>query len=175
MCRLLAAGAEGLSVCALEIERGGLSYTVDTLESLHASHPDAELTLIVGADTASTIGSWREPARLLELAHLAVAARVPRVGAHPRWGRRQAGAPRTRVLEALDGLLPTDAATDRTAGEPRGSATAVSFLEMPTIEVSSSLVRQRVADGESIDELVGPAVAGYIAEHGLYASAVPGR
>jgi nicotinate-nucleotide adenylyltransferase len=139
MCRLLGAGAEGLSVCALEIERGGLSYTVDTLESLHASHPDAELTLIVGADTASTIGSWRQPARLLELAHLAVAAR--------------AGAVR----------------------QPLPGAERVRFLEMPTIEVSSSLVRQRVADGESIDELVGAAVAGYIAEHGLYASAVPSR
>jgi nicotinate-nucleotide adenylyltransferase len=112
---------------------------VDTLESLHASHPDAELTLIVGADTASTIGSWRQPARLLELAHLAVAAR--------------AGAVR----------------------QPLPGAERVRFLEMPTIEVSSSLVRQRVADGESIDELVGAAVAGYIAEHGLYASAVPSR
>jgi nicotinate-nucleotide adenylyltransferase len=163
MCQLVAAGVDGLSVCAIEIERGGLSYTVDTLESVHASHPDAQLTLIVGADTASTLGSWREPRRLLELADLAVAARIPRGGAHPRWGRRQAGAPRTRVLDALSGLLPT------------AGAAGVRFLEMPTIEVSSSLVRQRVADGESVDELVGPAVAGYIAEHGLYASAGPSR
>ncbi len=151
MCQLLAAGVDGLSVCAIEIERGGLSYTVDTLESVHASHPDAQLTLIVGADTASTIGSWREPGRLLELADLAVAARGPRGGAHPRRGRTLPG-------------------TGRQAGAER-----VRFLEMPTIEVSSSLVRQRVAGGESIDELVGPAVAGYIAEHGLYASAGPSR
>ncbi|MGA2455175.1 MAG: nicotinate-nucleotide adenylyltransferase [Solirubrobacteraceae bacterium] len=146
MCQLAVAGQDGLSVCAVEIERGGLSYTVDTLRSIHSSHPDAQLTLIVGADTAGTLGTWREPQRLLELAQLAVAAR--------------AGAAQRRVLDTI-------AAIDRNA--------AVSFLEMPTIEVSSSLVRQRVADGAAVEELVGPAVAGYIAEHGLYASAVASR
>jgi nicotinate-nucleotide adenylyltransferase len=146
MCRLVAEGVDCLSVCAVEIERGGLSYTVDTLKSLHASNPDTELTLIVGADTASTLGSWRGPRQLLELARLAVAARD---GASP-----------TRVLDALAGLMPT--------GERRGSAARVSFLEMGAIEVSSSMVRLRVAEREPIDELVGPAVARYIAEHGLY-------
>ena len=51
MCRLLVAGAEDVSVCAHELERDGPSYTVDTLGAIHASHPDAELTVIVGADT----------------------------------------------------------------------------------------------------------------------------
>ena len=140
MCRLAVDGVAGLSVSAVEVERGGLSYTVDTLTSIHASHADAELTFIVGADTAQTLPTWREPARVLELARLAVAAR--------------AGAERRRVLAALSGL---------------GVAAAdVSFLAMPAIDVSSSLVRRRAADGESIDELVGPAVAAYIAEHRLY-------
>jgi nicotinate-nucleotide adenylyltransferase len=132
MCRLAVDGVDGVSACAIEIERGGLSYTVDTLRSLHASHPDAQLTFIVGADTASTLGSWHEPQQLLELASLAVAAR--------------AGAPQQP--------LPFDA--------------RVRFLEMPAIDVSSSMVRSRVAGGEAVDDLVGPAVAGYIAEHGLY-------
>ena len=76
MCRLLADGVEGVSACALEIERGGPSYTVDTLEAIHASNPQAELTFILGADTAGTIASWREPAKLLGLCRLAVAART---------------------------------------------------------------------------------------------------
>ena len=151
MCRLAVAGVAGLSVCALEIERGGLSYTVDTLKALHASHPDAELTLIVGADTASTLASWRQPAKLLELAHLAVAAR--------------AGAARRPVLDAIAGLGEDDEGGRQ--GRP-GPVQSVRFLEMPTIEVSSSMVRRRVAEGEPIEELVGSAVAGYIAEHGLY-------
>ena len=140
MCQLAAEGAAGVSVCAAEIERGGVSYTVDTLDSLHASHPDAELTLIVGADVAATIGLWREPERLLELAGVAVAARPG---------------------------VPHDGVTaDHGPFEPAGAR--VRRIEMPTIDVSSSLVRSRVARGEPIEELVGPAVAGYIAEHGLY-------
>ncbi len=55
MSQLLVDEADGLSACPLEIERGGVSYTVDTLNAIHASHPDAELTFIVGADTARTL------------------------------------------------------------------------------------------------------------------------
>jgi nicotinate-nucleotide adenylyltransferase len=144
MCQLALDGIDGVSACAIEIERGGLSYTVDTLRSLHASHLDAELTLIIGADTASTLGSWHESQPLLELASVAVAARAP-LGAHPR-GRGQAGA----------------------AQQPLPAGVRARFLEMPAIEVSSSMVRTRVANGEAVDDLVGPAVARYIAEHGLY-------
>jgi nicotinate-nucleotide adenylyltransferase len=140
MCELAAEGAAGVSVCAAEIERGGVSYTVDTLDSLHATHPEAELTLIVGADVAATIGSWREPERLIELAGVALAARP---GA-PRLGARAGGGP----LE-LEGAR-------------------VKRIEMPAIDVSSSLVRERVARREPIEELVGRAVADYISEHRLY-------
>jgi nicotinate-nucleotide adenylyltransferase len=140
MCRLAVDGVAGLSVSAVEVERGGLSYTVDTLTSIHASHPDAELTFIVGADTAGTLPTWRQPARVLQLARLAVAAR--------------AGAERRRVLDALSGLGV--------------GAADVSFLEMPAIDVSSSLVRRRAGAGEPIEALVGPAVAAYVAEHRLY-------
>jgi nicotinate-nucleotide adenylyltransferase len=150
MCRLCVSGEAGLSVSALEIERGGPSYTVDTLEAIHASHPDAELTFIVGADTASTLPAWREPARLLELAGLAVAGRE---------GPGRGG--------VLDGLAPLLAS--RPAGRSDGGV-GVRFLDMPAVHISSSMVRERVACGEEIEELVGPAVAAYIAEHGLYRS-----
>jgi len=145
MCQLALAGEEGLGACGLEIERGGTSYTVDTLEAVHAKHPGARLTLIVGADTAATLDGWREPARLLELAELAVAAR--------------AGAGRGRVLDAVA----------RAAGVlAPGAVAPVRFLEMPEIDASSSAVRERVARGEAIEPLVGPAVAAYIEEHRLY-------
>jgi nicotinate-nucleotide adenylyltransferase len=96
MCQLAIEGIEELGVCDIELERGGLSYTVDTLNAVHASNPDAALTLIVGADTASTIGSWREPRRLLELAQLAVAERAG--AAHQRLPDTLAGAS-VRFLE----------------------------------------------------------------------------
>jgi nicotinate-nucleotide adenylyltransferase len=139
MCRLIVADEDRMSVCALEIERDSPSYTVDTLKAIHASHPDAQLTFIAGADTAMTLPTWRRPAKLLSLADLAVAPR--------------AGTSREQVLQEIDALEST---------------AEVSFLDMPVAGVSSSQVRRRVAEGQPIDELVGRAVASYIAREGLY-------
>ncbi len=144
MCELAIAGEPGLAASALEVERGGASYTVDTLRAIRATHPDARLTLIMGADTAGTLAAWREPAELLELAELAVAMR--------------AGSAPTQVLDAVAAA----------AGPDHARGTEVRFLEMQPVEVSSSTVRQRAARGEPLDGLVAPAVARYIAEHGLY-------
>lgn len=155
MCRLAVGPGGGLSVCAQEIERSGPSYTVDTLRSIHATRPDAELTFILGADTAGTLPEWRDPAGLFRLADLAVAAR--------------AGSAREEVLARLDPLI----GAAESAGASGMTATAgrvprVRFLDMPIMEISSSSARRRAARGEPIEDLVGPAVARYIAEHGLY-------
>ena len=139
MCRLLvedAIDASALSVCALEVERGGSTYTVDTLEQLHDRHPHARLTLIMGADTARTLPSWREPAKLLALADLALV--------------RRTGVSDQAVLESVP------------------APGRVRFLRAPLLEVSSSTVRERLAQGEQVNDLVGGAVASYISEHGLY-------
>jgi len=160
MCRLAVAGEPALRVSALELQRPGPSYTVDTLRVLHAEHPDTELTFLVGADVARTLSDWRQPRQLLELAELAVALRGS-------------------VREDGDARAGDDASDDAQAGERdvrRALAdlpqARVRFLRMPPLDVSSSLVRARVAAGESIDGLVAPAVAAYIAEHGLYRAGV---
>jgi nicotinate-nucleotide adenylyltransferase len=75
MCRLAVGEELGLEACALEVERGGPSYTVDTLRAIKQSNPRAELTFIVGSDMARTLPAWREPRALVELAGLAVAER----------------------------------------------------------------------------------------------------
>ncbi len=129
MCRLAVAGVEGVEVCALEIERDGPSYTVDTLRALHAAHPDIEITFILGADAARTLSAWQESDKLPALADFAVALRPG-------------------------------------AAEPSGFP--IMFLSMPVDDVSSSLVRERVGRRLPVGELVGPAVAAYIAEHHLY-------
>jgi nicotinate-nucleotide adenylyltransferase len=148
MCRLAVAQEPGIETSALEIERGGTSYTVDTVQTIHDAHPDAELTLIVGADTARTLPGWREPRRLLDmLTRLAVAE------------RDELDLEETRAELAP---LMASPAPESDRG-PRLAA-----LRMAPVAVSSSAVRRRIAAGEPVAELVGERVAGYIAEHGLY-------
>ena len=139
MCRLAVAGHMRLLVSALEVERPGPSYTVDTLRAIHDGDRDAELTFIVGGDMATTLPQWREPEEVLSLARLAVAERE--------------GAGREEIRQAL---------------APLGAEDRVVFLEMPRIDVSSSDVRERVARGESIRGLVPGLVADYVMGHHLY-------
>jgi nicotinate-nucleotide adenylyltransferase len=137
MCRLAVGSSDrSLGVSTFELERPGPSYTVDTLRRIHADDPDVEVTLIVGADTARTLASWREPEQIRRLARLAVAERD--------------GCARDEVLAAL------------------GEEGSTVFIEMAPVDVSSSMVRDRVGDGKPIDGLVDSEVARYIYQHGLY-------
>ncbi|HEX5308852.1 MAG TPA: nicotinate-nucleotide adenylyltransferase [Solirubrobacteraceae bacterium] len=139
MCRIASREDPGIEVSTVELERPGPSYTVDTLKSIQIDQPDAQLTLILGADMAVTLGSWREPQEIVSLARLAVADRE--------------GVSRRQVLEEL---------------EPLGGAGRIDFLSMRAHEVSSSQVRRRLTCGQPIDALVGADVAAYIDEQGLY-------
>lgn len=72
MVRLATRDNPAFEVSTIEIERGGLSYTVDTLEQIALEHPRAELRLIVGEDGLAGFPRWRNPERILELAGLLV-------------------------------------------------------------------------------------------------------
>ena len=136
------AGDDRFSVSRIELEREGPSYTVDTLRTLRAESPDDELFLILGGDQAAALGSWHEPEEVLALATLAVVERAS-------WSRNAIGIK---------------------IGRLRG-AQAVRYLEMPAIQVSSSLIRRRVGAGQPIRYLVPDAVAELVAERGLYGGA----
>lgn len=144
LCRLAVEGDDRLAVSDLEVHRGGASYTADTLRALHATYPGVDLTFIVGGDMASSLPTWREPSEVVALARLAVAERK--------------GARRADILERL-------------AAVP-GAVEQVAFFDLPRIDLSSSLVRRRVAAGHPIRYLVPDAVAAHIAQHGLYRSPV---
>ncbi|MDQ6718006.1 MAG: nicotinate-nucleotide adenylyltransferase [Gemmatimonadota bacterium] len=83
MVRLATSGQKSFSVEALEVDRGGLSYTVDTLEELSRRNAGAELFLIVGEDAARELDSWKDPARIRELATVAVLRRHPKGASSP--------------------------------------------------------------------------------------------
>ena len=68
MCRLAVEGDDRLEVSDVDMVRGGVTYTVDTLADIAAEHPGAELFFIAGADAVSRLSEWREPERLMQLA-----------------------------------------------------------------------------------------------------------
>jgi nicotinate-nucleotide adenylyltransferase len=142
LCRLAVAGDERLGVSTLEVDRGGASYTVDTLRELHELEPEHDLTFIVGGDMAQSLPAWREPEAILALARLAVAERE--------------GVRREDIARRL---------------EPLHGGDRVTFFDMPRIDVSSSAIRRRVAEGRPIRYLVPDAVADAIARHSLYRTA----
>jgi nicotinate-nucleotide adenylyltransferase len=139
LCRRAVDGDERFEVSALEMERAGPSFTVDTLEKLHQIAPDSELYLILGGDAAAGLHTWRQPERVLSLATLAIA--------------RRRGTSRTAI--------------DETLGQVQGGEQA-RFFRMPRIGISSTDIRERVQRHESLRYLVPDGVASYIAEHQLY-------
>jgi nicotinate-nucleotide adenylyltransferase len=126
------AGHEGLEASAMEIERGGVSYTADTLSALRAEVPDAELFLILGQDQAANLRTWERLDEIRELATLVVVCRPGSSG----------GA-------TPDGWRRVD-------------------VDVPMLEVSSSDLRARFADGRPLDWLVPDAVVRLANERGLY-------
>ena len=76
MVRLAFGGDERFEVSSMEMERGGLSYMVDTLQALKALYAGAELTLLVGMDSFRSMDRWKEPERIRELAGIAVLDRA---------------------------------------------------------------------------------------------------
>jgi nicotinate-nucleotide adenylyltransferase len=143
LCQAAIAGDEDLEISALEIERGGSSYTVDTLRALHGSREGDDLTFIVGGDMASSLPSWRAPEALLELARVAVAEREEH--------RRQ------EISERLGAL--------------RGADERIVFFTMPRLDISSSDIRRRIAEGRPIRWLVPAEVCDEIERRGLYGAA----
>lgn len=75
MTRLFAESDARLEVDASEVDRGGLSFTIDTVRGLRGAHPTAEFVLLMGADTAETLPKWREPEALALLVEVAIAGR----------------------------------------------------------------------------------------------------
>ena len=135
---------ERFEVSRVEIDREGPSYTVDTLRELVERSPDDELVLILGGDQAGSLAAWHEPEEVLRLATVAT---VERTG----WSRQRVAVRIASIEGAQD----------------------VVYFDMPRMDVSSSLVRHRVARGEPIRYLVPEQVASYIEANGLYAASAP--
>lgn len=143
MVRALAGEDPRFSVDPIEIDRAGLSYTVDTLTEYERRHPDDERFFLVGADAVGSFTKWREPARVLRLARLVVLRRA----------------------SDGEGEAPADVLRSLTTG---AAAASPLVLETRRVDLSSTEVRARVRAGLSIRGFVPDAIAAYIERAGLY-------
>lgn len=141
MTELAVAGDPLLAADRLEIQRGGVSYTVDTLRELRRREPRTGWHLIVGQDNLPELHEWREFEALPDLAEIVVVTRA--------------------AAEAAD----------RNPDLPFSGG--FRWVSVPTLEISSSILRRRIADGRTIRYWVPPAVEAYIEERGLYGRSSP--
>jgi len=126
-------------LCTLEVERPGPSYTVDTLTMLQKQlGSEARFFFILGRDTLAELPLWKEPQKLVQLCRLVV---PPRLG--------------SKDLKHLETAIP-------------GLLDKVIQLDMPVIGISSSGIRQRIAQGLPIRYLVPAEVEKYITEQKIY-------
>jgi nicotinate-nucleotide adenylyltransferase len=139
MAEVAVADNPALAVGPIEVERGGVSFTVDTLDALRRQGCD-DLWFILSSEALAGFPAWRDPGRILELARLAVVPRGGASGLDAAWVR------------------------DRFPGQQD----RFRFLPGPLLPISGSVIRRRVAAGRSIRYLVPDGVARYIAQHRLY-------
>lgn len=138
MTRLAFADVPQAVVDTREIARSGPTYTVDTLRELKAEYPNAQLYLIMGADQARALTTWRNWEEVTRLAIICVAARAPLMGANDAFGTD----------------FPPDVQVHR--------------IDMPVSDLSATRIRTQLAAHTSVSPLVFDTVARYIALHHLY-------
>ena len=141
MARLAVADCSKFSVSNIEIARTGNSYSYVTLETLKGENPNAELYFIVGADSFLNMDKWRCAGRIFRAASIAVLAR---------------GSSSDEVL------------LKKAAEYKRIFNANVFFIHAPTIDISSTQIRNMIKNGEPADELLSPSVYKFIKDHKLY-------
>jgi nicotinate-nucleotide adenylyltransferase len=142
MAQLAFADVPAARVDGRETQRAGPTYTLDTLNELQATHPQAQLYLLMGADQFAAFGSWHHWPNIAKIATICIAARAVSTGDRHK----------------------------NNAQNDVQSQCKMQTVHMPDTPISATDIRQRVKQGLGIDHLVNPSVARYIAQHHLYIS-----
>jgi nicotinate-nucleotide adenylyltransferase len=138
MVELAVAGHQGLVPSRMEVDRGGISYTIDTVRELAREYPGQRFAILLGSDAALQIRSWHDADRLLEEASFVIFNR------------------------------PETALAPQTLHELGFAPARSRIVHLDTPAIAAHQVRDRLARGAPIDDLVPAAVADYIRTHGLY-------
>ena len=139
MTRLAVEGVSYFSVSDVEMKKGGISYTFETLRLLQQQYPGQEMYFIIGADSVPQLDTWHEIEEIFRMVRFAVAYR-------PGFDR-EIGAAMLRFGKNVNRLV---------------------MLPTPEYPVSSTLVRESIEKGLPLQDLVAPQVEAYIKEKGLY-------
>lgn len=129
MVELAVADMEGVVVSPFEVERGGISYTYDTIEQLMTLEPDNDFHFIIGGDMIDYLPQWHRIVELVTLVHFVGVGRPGTVGA---------------------------------------THFPIKLVDIPQIDLSSTLIRQRFADKGTVQLLIPPAVEAFIRKECLY-------
>jgi len=143
MLQLAVESDSHFSVSDIEVKRGGVSYTIDTVKEISAQRPADELTLIIGSDTLVDLHNWHKINELLGLCNVASFLRPGE----------------SDIDQIPEKVMLTDECREKLL-----SQTFMAHL----IDISSTEIRERVAEGRNIDYLVPPAVEHFIYENSLY-------
>ena len=160
MLGLATGGDPRFEVCDVEIRRGGVSYTIDTLRYLKTQQPETRFFLILGNDAFSEITMWKDYEHLLKEADFAIML---------RGGYSQHEVMSKVPLGLASGLADApyvDCAANGTKVLERRSKLVV--VRVPQIEISGSMIRKNITEQRSVQYLMPEAVLDYIGERGLY-------
>lgn len=141
---------EDFLVSPVELERSGISYSVDTLRELRTAMPDATLDWIIGDDNAAALLEWKSIDEIFELANFAVLSRTGSAGA---------------------AALPRQLRERVTRPDDRPAHGAIVFAGNDIVAVSSTEIRRRLWAGEPVADLVSASVSRYIDRNALYRKA----
>ncbi|MEI6807177.1 MAG: nicotinate-nucleotide adenylyltransferase [bacterium] len=137
-------GDERFVVSDIELKRGGNSYAIDTVREIHSLHPEATICFIAGSDSLVELHLWKDIYDILDLCEF-------------------------RVFERPGNFDVKDAKDMLRLKSPWREKILADMTRGHRVEISSSEIRHRIAEGLSIRYLVHPAVEMYISEHRLYA------
>jgi nicotinate-nucleotide adenylyltransferase len=156
MVRIALADIPGFEISTVEAERGGKSYSIDTIRTFRELFPDDDLFFIIGGDSFLDLGTWHRVADIFPLCSLIVVERP--------------GCAVPRPIDALPGDLRGLFSQDASGGLIHRSGTVVTFITGSPLELSSTEIRRIAAAGGTITRYVPLDVAAYISQQRIYRS-----
>jgi nicotinate-nucleotide adenylyltransferase len=136
-----------------ELESDAISYTINTLKSLRHEYEDSVFYLIIGRDAFDKIDSWKDWQELLDYTHIIVANRP---------GERN----HNLSIELLNWIEQHQTTSQKLLKDNLSGK--IYFIDIPMLDISSSMIRQLVSDNQPVDKLLATSTQNYIKENHLY-------